>query len=219
MRILFIHGDQREPGSGGGAESLLRDQASALKSLGHECAWWYGSGDFLRTIDSYKPDVCHLMTTHCYSMGLMPAIYLQKQKIPHIWHIQDYWPFCAGRMMMVNGDQPCSAVTGVCNHECGENAPQEYIEVVNKSFIVAGNANTAEIYKRNGMRCDAVVELGVDTDMFAPDPNQERQHDIIYTSSAWPDKPWKGMHVLREAAAGLSGRLITGKPLMKSLPL
>jgi hypothetical protein len=44
VKILFIHGERREPGQAGGAESLLRDQAEGLKRLGHETAWWFGNG-------------------------------------------------------------------------------------------------------------------------------------------------------------------------------
>jgi len=207
MKILFIHGER---GQGGGAESLLRDQAQGLKRLGHETAWWYGVGSLDDAIAHFKPDICHLLTLHCYPMGLAPAIYLQDQGVPHVWHIQDYWPFCAGRMLMVNGDQSCSAVDGACLNECGERAPLNYLSVVNKSFVVAGNANTAELYKRNGMRCDAVVELGVDTELFAPDP--EAQREGVATTCAWPEGRWKGLHVMEQAMKGLPviGKLITG---------
>ena len=197
---------------GGGAEALLRDQAEGLKRLGHETAWWYGEGSLKRALETFQPDVCHLMTLHCYQVGLDPALYLQENKIPHVWHIQDYWPFCEGRMMMIHGDQSCSAVRGICQHECGDYAPTEYLEIVNKSFIVAGNAYTAEIYRRNGMRCDAVVELGVDTELFSPGERGIKPN--IYTSCAWPEGMWKGMHVLEEALRGApyNGKLITGVP-------
>jgi len=206
MRILFIHGERS---AGGGAESLLHDQAEGLKRLGHETAWWYGQGSLQAAIDEFEPDICHLMTLHCYPMGLTPAVYLQEHKIPHVWHIQDYWPFCKGRMLMVNGDKSCSAVKGICQHECGEYV--DYLEIVNQSFVIAGNSYTAEIYKRNGLRCDAVVELGIDTELFKPG---ERELGTIYTSCAWPDGKWKGMHVLREALIGIpySAKLISGVP-------
>jgi len=216
MKILFIHGDKRPPGEAGGAESLLRDQAEGLRRLGHETAWWFGVGDLEDAIAEFQPDICHVLTIHCYSMGMAPLLYLQQKKFPHLIHVQDYWPFCAGRMMMVNGDQSCSAVNGVCHNECGEWAHPSYLEIVNRSFVVAGNRYTAEIYKRNGLRCDAVVELGVDIELFAPDYDKRDELRIV-TSCAWPKGAWKGMHILRSAMSGLpySCKLITGLPRVR----
>lgn len=211
MKILFIHGDKREPGQAGGAESLLRDQAEGLKLFGHECSWWYGEGSLVDALREFKPDICHLMTIHCYPMGLEPARHLQRNRIPHVWHIQDYWPFCASRMMVI-GDQSCSGVSGVCQHECGHHAPKEYLEVCNQSPIVAGNANTAQIYQRNGLRCDYVVELGVDVDKFCP--SRKDNPPTIYASASILAGEWKGMHILRQALDGTpyAARMISGAP-------
>lgn len=201
MRILIAHGDRHDPGaSGGGAESLLRDQAQALKALGHDVAWWYGEGSIEEAVGVFQPDLLHFMTIHCYPMGMAPLVWAQEHHIPHLIHVQDYWPFCAGRMMMI-GDRPCSAVTGICLHECKQYASPDYLAIVNRSYVVAGNRYTAEIYRRNGVRCDAVVELGVNTAMFAPDQSK-RQAGSIYTSTAWAAMPWKGMHILEQAARG-----------------
>jgi glycosyltransferase involved in cell wall biosynthesis len=215
MKVLFIHGDTRGPGEGGGAESLLRDQAQGLKKLGHESAWWSGGGALEQAIEQFKPDVCHLMTLHCY-MGLGPAIYLQNHNIPHVWHVQDYWPWCEGRMLIRNGTS-CPAVDGECDPSCSQRERRNYLEICNRSFIVAGNAYTAEIYRRNGLRCDAVVELGVDVELFRPDHSQHNGNPMIYTSCAWPGAPWKGMGVLREALAGTpyEALLINGVPREK----
>lgn len=212
MRILIVHGDNRPPGSGGGAESLLRDQAIALKALGHEVSWWYGNGSIEEAINTFKPDVCHLMTLHCYPMGIAPALYIQEQGIPHIWHIQDYWPFCQPRMLLVDSDKSCSAVKGVCDNSCG-GKEENYLEIVNRSFVVAGNRFTAEIYRRNGLRCDAVVELGIDTDLFKPDLTRRNGNLSFYTATAWPEQPVKGMHILKKAIAdmGIEVKLITGQ--------
>mgnify|MGYP001248694907 CR=1 FL=1 len=211
MRILFIHGERREPGQAGGAESLLRDQAEGLKRLGHETAWWYGQGRLEDALDTFKPDVCHLMTLHCYPMGLDPAIYLQRNGIPHIWHVQDYWPFCANRMMVI-GDRSCSGVHEICRNECGGYAHPEFLEVANGSFIVAGNENTAKIYRRNGLRCDAVVELGVDVDLFKQGVKDEPPS--IYASCSILAGSWKGMHILKRALDGTpyKAKLLTGLP-------
>lgn len=214
MKILMVHGDVRGPGQGGGAESLLRDQSRALQALGHDVAWWQGQGTIAQAVDSFKPDVVHLMTIHCYEMGIAPAVYCQEQHIPHVWHVQDYWPFCGGRMLLVDGDRSCSAVKGECDNECGGKV-SGYLDIVNRSFVVAGNAHTAAIYRRNGMRCDAVCELGVDTDLFSPDHTQRPTDAVsIYTSSAWPEYPVKGMHVLTKAVQGTDHnvQLMTGLP-------
>ena len=198
MKILFVHGETKE--IAGGAETLLRDQAEELYREGHEVAWYHGPGDFRETARLFKPDICHLLTIHCYPIGMEPAIILQEQGIPRVWHIQDYWPFCKGRMLLI-GDKSCPAVEGVCDNSCLEMADPSYLEICNRSFIVAGNENTKDIYLRNGLRCDAVVELGVDTELFSP--GQPTGKLKLYTSCGWPDHVHKGMHVLREALKGL----------------
>ena len=209
MKILFIHGDTRS--IAGGAETLLRDQANELTRQGHEVAWYYGDGHISDAIRDFRPDICHLLTIHCYPMGMEPAVYLQENNIPHVWHIQDYWPFCAGRMLLV-GDKSCSAVEGVCQRECRDTVNPSYLEICNKSFIVAGNQNTADIYIRNGLRCDAVVELGVDTDLFSPGDAVGKLN--VITSCGWPEQLHKGMHILERALQGTDYEvtLITGLP-------
>lgn len=198
MRVLMIHGDRREPGQGGGAESLLRDQAEGLKALGHEVAWWYGNGSLDKVVSEWKPDILHFMTIHCYPMGMQPLIWAQEQRIPHLMHVQDYWPFCGPRMLLVNEDVGCSAVKGVCDNEC-RGKRTDYVEICNRSPIVAGNAYTADIYRRNGLRCDFVCELGVDTERFRPDHSQRTEQPSIYTSTAWPEHKVKGMHIVQAA--------------------
>lgn len=207
MKVLFIHGETKE--IAGGAETLLRDQVEGLTRAGHECAWWYGEGTLEDAIEQFEPDICHMMTTHCYPMGIEPAKYLQENNIPHVWHIQDYWPFCAGRMLLI-GDKSCSGVYGMCERECRQPINSEYLNICNRSFIVAGNRNTADIYEWNGLRCDAVVELGVDTEIFSPGDATGKLN--IYTSCGWPDTLHKGMHILERALSGLPYRvtLLTG---------
>ena len=49
------------------------------------------------------------------------------------------------------------------------------------------------------MRCDAVVELGVDTEMFYPDHDKRTPEVSIWTHTAWPEYPVKGMHIVQAA--------------------
>jgi glycosyltransferase involved in cell wall biosynthesis len=211
VRVLIVHGERRPPGEMGGAESLLRDQAKALKARGHDVAWWYGRGTLEQACNNFQPDFVHVMTIHCY-IGMGPLEWLQAQKIPHLMHVQDYWPFCGGRMLMRGFDEPCPAVTGLCD-QC-QPAPKELLDITNKSFIVAGNEHTAAIYRRNGIRCDYVVELGVDTEMFKPG---EKKAGSVCTSAAFAAAGWKGMHILKEGIvdSDIDVTLITGVPREK----
>lgn len=210
-RLLLVHEDVREPGQGGGAESLLRDQTEALRRLGHTVAWLH-SGEIERAIEVFKPDIVQIQTIHNF-IGLAPAVWLQEHKFPHVWAIMDYYPFCGNRMMLRNYDVGCSAVDGVCDGNCPSGrAHPGILEIVNRSPVVALNANTADIYRRNGLRCDFVVELGVDTETFRPDHSVRNGHLSVYTSSAWAAYPTKGMHTLKAALAGseYEGRLLSG---------
>lgn len=118
---------------------------------------------------------------------------------------------CSPRMLLVNGDQSCAAVHGICDNACGGRR-DNYLPILNRSFVVAGNAYTAEIYRRNGLRCDAVVELGIDTELFHPEPASRTETPSVWTSAAWPSFPTKGMHVLERAVrgTGLSVKLLSG---------
>lgn len=198
-RILLLHEDAREPGQGGGAESLLRDITRSLRTLGHEVAWLQ-SPHIEQAVDQYKPDLVHVQTIHNF-VGMAPVTYLQEQHIPHVWAVMDYWPFCTPRMLLVDGDRSCSAVAGNCQNECGGRRG-DLLDIVNNSPVVALNEYTADIYRRNGMRCDYTVELGVDTEMFAPDHGKRDTEPSVYTSSAWPEYAPKGMRYLLQAVEG-----------------
>lgn len=213
MRILMIHEDKRTYGEGGGAESFLRDQMNALRDLGHQVEWFHGGESFAERIDAFKPDVCQVMTVHNF-MGFAPVRWLQKHSYPHVWALMDYWPFCGGRMLLRNEDVSCSAVEGACDRQCDAGpAPPSYLRLTNRSPIMALNPYTADIYRRNGLRCDHVISLGVEHDYFVPDP-AKRESGRITTLSAWPQWPTKGMHVLRAALrqTRYKGHLVTGMP-------
>lgn len=215
MKVLIIHEDRRSYGEGGGAETMLRDQTQALRMRGHEVEWYQGDEDFEECIARYKPDVCQVMTIHNF-LGFGPVLWLQKHNYPHAWALMDYWPFCGGRMLLlaVTSSESCAAVEGICDHQCQHDpAPPRYLSIVNSSPIVALNEYTAEIYQRHGLRTDFVVHLGTDHTYFKPD-RKRRIPGSIYTMSAWPQWPTKGMHVLRAALLKLDvqGKLITGQP-------
>lgn len=210
MRILLFHEDTRGPGQGGGAESMLRDLTEALKRRGHTVAWLH-SEHILKAIDEFKPDIVQVGTIF-NRMGWKPLELLQESGMPHVQAIMDYYPFCKSRMLLINWDEPCSAVDGVCNPACDMRSPSHWLQAVNKSPVIALNEYSADIYKRNGMRADYIGELGVDTDLFAPDPTQRQDEIQIYTSSAWAAYPAKGMKYLKAAMEGLpySVKLMTG---------
>jgi glycosyltransferase involved in cell wall biosynthesis len=134
--------------------------------------------------------------------------------VPHVWTVMDYYPFCGGRMLLRNWDRPCSAVLGVCDGDCTEGRSNpEWLEIANASPVVALNEHTAAIYLRNGLRVDYTVELGVDTDAFAPDPTRTSDGAVtVYTSSAWAAFPAKGMRYLQTAIEGTDHgvQLMTG---------
>ena len=213
LKVLMLHEDKRGYGKGGGAESFLRDQMKALEGLGHEVDWFHGDGPLAERIETFKPDVCQVMTVHNF-MGFGPVRWLQKHGYPHVWALMDYWPFCGGRMLLRNEDVSCSAVEGVCDRQCDAGpAPPPYLRLTNRSPIMALNPHTADIYRRNGLRCDYTISLGVDHDYFVPDP-AKRESGRITTLSAWPQWPTKGMHVLRAALrqTGYKGHLVSGMP-------
>jgi glycosyltransferase involved in cell wall biosynthesis len=202
MKILIWHEHQTAPGEGGGgAESMLRDQTEALKRLDHEVAWLQ-SAHIEQAVKAFQPDIVQVQTIH-NAFGVEPIKWLQDNDIPHVWALMDYWPFCGGRMLL-KGNEACAAVNGKCDQFCEHpKAPAHYLPTVNKSPIVALNEYTAEIYRRNGMRVDHVLELGIDTDMFAPDYSMRPEAVTVYASSAWPEYPQKGFPILKEAINGL----------------
>ena len=213
LRVLMIHEDRRGYGQGGGAETILRENTNVLRGMGHDVRWYHGGESFTDLLAAYRPDVCHVYTVHNF-MGFGEVKHLQRVGWPHVWQLMDYWPFCGGRMLLRRYDETCSAATGLCDGECREGrAPDLYREVVNGSPIAALCPDTAAIYRRHGVRCDYVLSPGVDADFFTPAPDR-RVAGRVVTSSAWPQYPTKGMHILRAAAreVGVAAHLITGQP-------
>ena len=208
MRVLIAH---YNPSAGGGAESAVRDQAAALEALGHEVAIEYVHPQ--RAYSRFRPDVVHYHTIHV-GMGLDVLEWAQTAGIPHCLSLHDYWPFCDGRMLLAHDDQPCAAVTGLCDGRCdNEPAPAHVREIVNRSPVVTFNPYSAAIYQRHGVRVDAIIPHGIDTELFRPDYSQRDGVQIV-TSSAWPTMATKGMHVLKAALKqiGAKAGLITGRP-------
>jgi len=214
MRILLWHEDTREPGKGGGAESMLRDQTEAFKRMGHEVAWLH-SEHIEQAVSEFKPDVVQIGTIF-HRMPINQVDYLRNNSIPHVWAVMSYYPFCWGQQMLKKDDLECGAVTGVCDGICFEGrTPGFFLQYMNQSPILALNSITADIYKRNGLRADYVAELGIDTDLFCPDLNERNADELnIYTSSAWAAFPAKGMRYVKQAIEGTpySVSLMTGMP-------
>lgn len=214
-RILLLSEDSREPGNGGGAESLLRDITAGLRARGHEVAWWFGETPLTNALTAFAPDIVQIHTIH-NRMGMQPALYLQRHNIPHVWMLADYWPFCGGRMLLKNHQtESCRAgIDGVCDGLCEDGkAPSLYLETVNRSYAVALNPYSAEIYKRNGIHIAATIGCGIDTEFFKPAPEKRIANKIIVTS-AWPQYLTKGYHILEAAAKriGVKVDLVTGVP-------
>jgi hypothetical protein len=195
MRVLLWH--EKNPTSGG-AESWLHDLGKGLAARGHAVAWLW-SDQIERAVAEFRPDVVTIGTIHNF-IGLEPAAWLADQGIPGVWFLHDYWPFCGPRMLMRNhnqSDQPCEAVSGVCQNSCGGSRPVP--AVLGRFYVVTGCQGAADILRRHGVRVDAVVEEAVDTELFQPEP-EARVARSIYASAAW-NAPWKGMHVLQQAVS------------------
>lgn len=220
---MIVHEDKRGYGVGGGAETMLRDVTHALELRDHTVTWYQGDGAFETAIMEEQPDVCMVMTVHNF-LGFGPVRWLQGHGYPHVWALMDYWPFCGNRMLLLDEDEGCEAVTGVCQETCVRRpctslcqqpgrATAYYLPLVNRSPVMALNEYTAAIYRRNGLRCDYVVPLGTDHEYFVPAPEQ-RVPGRILTMSAWPSYKTKGMHILGAACRriGATARLITGQP-------
>lgn len=222
MRILMLHEDPRNPnldGQGGGAESLREDTIKGLVDRGHEVAR-IGIEDFrdrpvAEVMDANTRGVdCVMVSTIHNFIGLDPLHWLQRNNVPHVVTLNDYYPFCGSRMLLHNGDRSCPAVCGQCDNSCGNALDGRFVELINGSYHVTYNRVTAEIMRRHGLRVDDTVMLGVDTSLFKPDPDKRDAEVSVYTSSAWAAWPTKGMHVLKAAMEGRpwGANLITGIP-------
>ncbi len=199
MKILLWHEETREPGKAGGAESMLRDQTEAYKRLGHEVAWLH-SEHIEQAVKEFQPDVVQVGTIN-NRMSVDTVAYLRDHRVPHVWAIMNYYPFCIGQQMLKRDDESCGAVDGVCDGICSQGRmPKFVLEEINKSPVLALNSFTADIYKRNGLHVDYVAELGIDTDVFSPDPSERNADELqIFTSSAWAAYPAKGMRYVKQA--------------------
>jgi len=192
MRVLIVHYNASQ---GGGAESAIQDQTKALEGLGHEVKIEHLQPE--RAYVRWKPDIIHFHTIHV-GMSLEILQWAQGKGIPHVLSLHDYWPFCSGRMLLAHEDQPCAAVAGKCDGAC-DGAPSDWkvTELVNDSPTVTFNPYSAHIMEKHGVNVTKVIPHGIDTDYFSPGDTEPEV--MVMTSSAWPEYPTKGMHVLKEA--------------------
>jgi len=205
MRVLLVHYNPAEPGVAGGAESAIRDQAQALRMLGHDVTTCFEHPS--RVFADH--DVIHFHTIHV-RLGLDALRWAQRRGIPHCLSLHDYWPFCLPRMLLRDSDQSCAAVRGVCDLGCQyPPVSKEMRALVNGSPTVTFNPYSAAIFERNGVHIRKVIPHGIDTDFFTPG---QKQPGSIVTVTAWPGAPTKGMHILSRALreARLTGRCIHG---------
>ena len=208
LRILFWQ--EQHPTVHGGAETWLTGTAAGLRKLGHEVAWLQ-TGQIERAVEAFKPDVVTLGTLHCF-VGLENVGCLAEQRIPSIWMLHDYWPFCGPRMLLRDqncSDQPCEAVEGRCQGSCGSRANPEYRALVNRFFVVTGCDGAAQIMRRNGINVRAAIEEGIDTDLFRPGVKGGAWP--VYASASGRDV-WKGFHVLLQAVGPVGVKVLTGLP-------
>jgi hypothetical protein len=211
VRILRIHECPNKPGfGGGGAEAGQLDEVECLKRRGHTTACLY-EPRIEEAAKQFKPDIVHIRTIHNF-FGMEPALWALDSGIPVLWHLQDYWPFCGPRMLLWHTDQSCPAVKGLCENTCGQYVGEKYIDIVNRAFVVVGNANTAEIFRRHGVRVDGIVESGIDTTLFHPDYTQRGEQPTVYASNAWGYHPVKGLQVVKRAikGTGVTVNCVTG---------
>ena len=207
MRILICH---YNPDQGGGAESAVRDQKKALELRGHEVMVEHQMPE--RAYRRWAPDIMHFHTIHV-TLSLSILQWAQDNHIPHCLSLHDYWPFCSGRMLLRKGDEPCAAVTGLCDERCEScRSDPEVTDLVNGSNAVTFNPYSAAIMERHGVHIACVIPHGIDTGFFRPNWDTQNQTAIM-TSSAWPDFLTKGMHVLRAALKkiGREATLVSGK--------
>jgi hypothetical protein len=202
MRVLIWQ--EKNPDIQGGAESWISYLAQGLTGRGHAVAWLH-SEQIARGVEQFEADAVIVGTIHNF-IGLPFANALAQMKLPKLWMLHDYWPFCTPRMLMQHqnrSDQPCEAAAETCRDSCG--GKRFVPEVLAEFYVVTGCEGAADIMRRHEVRIDAVIEEGVDTDLFTP---ADKTANGVFASAAW-EAPWKGMHVLKEAV-GNEYRLLTG---------
>lgn len=211
MIILLVH---YNPQHYGGAESNLHDQAKALTLAGHTVIIEHK--DPVAAYEKHQPDIVHFHTIHL-GIGVGILTWAQNLGIPHCISMHDYWPFSRNRLLIIDFDQSCPGVTGVCDRDCirFNNCPYgpahtAIRDAVNNTPTIAFNTYSAEIYTRNGIRVDAVIPHGIDTDYFCPEG--EKDWGKVVTSAAWANQPHKGVHILKAALrrAKVDATLIVG---------
>ena len=207
MNILFWQ--EVHPTVTGGADSWVRDTGRALSMRGHAVSWLQDER-IEQACFQFKPDAVVLGTIHNF-IGLHHAERLLGLGIPAVWMLHDYWPFCGPRMLMRDwnaSDRGCPAVEGVCDNSCSGKASGR-LALVNQFYVVVECEGTADIMRRNGVNVRAVIETGVDTDLWRP--SEKRIERVVYCHAAGPEV-WKGVHVLRAAldGTGIDVRFLTG---------
>lgn len=206
----MLHQERPDPNKAeygaGGAEVIVRDIIEGMRARGHVVAWMTRRDEFQLLNEEW--DVAHAVTIHNY-IGMDIAQVLRAKKVPLVFTLMDYWPFCAPRMCLI-GRNSCSAATTVCDGACNiAPPPHEWLDTLNASYVVAMNQYSGDIFSRNGVNVSDVIEPGVDPDVW--EPSGERDIEVLTSAGYAPTPetvsklmPWKGFAVLQEACIGAS---------------
>ncbi len=196
MRILYVSDSAAIPG---GAGSGLQDQMEAQRRLGNVVA--VANDHIPEAYRQFRPDLIHFHTV-IVNTGLGVLEWAQWKRIPHCLTLHDFWPFCGGRMMLRSNSnegrgEMCPTCDGAC--ESGRAYPR-IRKVVNGSPVIVNQEYQAARLRANGVRVDAIIYPGIDTDFWSPADIQANGR--VVSTSAWWDCHWKGWAFLDRAFAG-----------------
>ena len=197
MRILYVSDVVTNPG---GAGAGLSDQMEAQRRLGNVVSLCH---DHLpERVRLFRPDLLHFHTV-IVNTGLGVLEWAQQSGIPHCLTLHDFWPFCANRMMLRSiADEGRGEMCPTCDGQCENGRAHPHLrEVVNRTPTIVNQEYQAARMQANGIRVDAVIECGIDTEFWRSSDLRPAEPRVVSTS-AWWECHWKGAALIDRAFAG-----------------
>lgn len=211
MRILHVN----EHDKPGGAETTIAELKEGLERRGVQNESYILADvdgkiisteiTFWKAMHNFQPDIIHL-----HNIGIQSAIldWVLETKLPLVWTLHDYWPFCTTRMTFWGG-RLCPIP---CDYRCGEHREgvKEFIEL-GKVITLVENPTSQWIFEQYGIY-PKLIACGVDLDKWkygTNGTNGTKSRKGIFFTQADPHAWWKGEKIAKRIIAKLGEQAIS----------
>jgi len=231
MKILQIHLSVNR----GGAYSSVVNLSKGFLKLGHNSINIFNNP--LEELYKFNYDfvLLHSFQGRYVDDYLESVNFLEKNNIPYIVLLHDYWPIChqTNLIRSFDGLRECSVGVDNCDPiKCGmyDNVYsldhidfrkiKDIYNIIKDSKSVCFNNYSVNIFKKNNFSNIKMIHHGIDLDLFRPIDMKKDGFSVLFTN-AWGKKELKGYKHwkwIKEKVSGVSFLELLGDETIEQMP-